>query len=61
VITRARQVHDFWHVLFACHTNAFGEVALKALEFVQVRGQQLCEAVVAALQSDGRGASMLPF
>ncbi|KAL4422775.1 hypothetical protein ABPG75_008972 [Micractinium tetrahymenae] len=35
VITRARQVHDFWHVLFGCHTNAFGEVALKAVEFVQ--------------------------
>lgn len=35
VITRARQVHDFWHVLFGCHTNVFGEVALKAVEFVQ--------------------------
>ncbi|KAI7845489.1 hypothetical protein COHA_001036 [Chlorella ohadii] len=35
VITRARQVHDFWHVLFGCHTNGFGEVALKAVEFVQ--------------------------
>ncbi|KAL4448904.1 hypothetical protein ABPG77_007621 [Micractinium sp. CCAP 211/92] len=35
VVTRARQVHDFWHVLFGCHTNAFGEVALKAVEFVQ--------------------------
>jgi ubiquinone biosynthesis protein Coq4 len=30
-------VHDFWHVLFDCHTNVFGELALKALEFVQVR------------------------
>jgi ubiquinone biosynthesis protein COQ4 len=36
VVTRARQVHDFWHVLFGCHTNVFGEVALKAVEFVQV-------------------------
>lgn len=36
VITRAREVHDFWHVLFDCHTNVFGELALKALEFVQV-------------------------
>ena len=47
VITRARQVHDFWHVLFACHTNAFGEVALKALEFVQVGSSVVlrgCEA-----------------
>ncbi len=34
----APQVHDFWHVLFGCHTNVFGEVALKAVEFVQVRG-----------------------
>ncbi|GLI59355.1 hypothetical protein VaNZ11_001220 [Volvox africanus] len=35
VITRAREVHDFWHVLFGCHTNVFGELALKGLEFVQ--------------------------
>ncbi|EFN51290.1 hypothetical protein CHLNCDRAFT_141230 [Chlorella variabilis] len=35
IITRARQVHDFWHVIFGCHTNAFGETALKAVEFVQ--------------------------
>lgn len=33
--TRAREVHDFWHVLFACHTNVLGELALKAVEFVQ--------------------------
>ena len=39
VITRARQVHDFWHVIFGCHTNAFGETALKAVEFVQVGGR----------------------
>jgi hypothetical protein len=36
IVERARQVHDFWHVLFNCHTNAFGEVALKAVEFLQV-------------------------
>lgn len=30
------QVHDLWHVLFGCGTNVFGELALKALEFVQV-------------------------
>lgn len=35
VAARAREVHDFWHVLFACHTNVFGETALKAVEFVQ--------------------------
>ncbi len=37
VMRRMREVHDFWHVLFGCHTNVFGEIALKALEFVQVR------------------------
>jgi len=43
------QVHDFWHVLTGCHTNVFGELALKALEFAQVRlypqtlwGTQVC-------------------
>lgn len=35
-MARSREVHDFWHVLFDCHTNVFGELALKALEFVQV-------------------------
>ena len=36
VAQRSREVHDFWHVLFGCHTNVFGELALKAVEFVQV-------------------------
>lgn len=36
VASRAREVHDFWHVLFGCHTNVFGELALKAVELVQV-------------------------
>uniref|UniRef100_A0A061QSH9 Ubiquinone biosynthesis protein COQ4 homolog, mitochondrial n=1 Tax=Tetraselmis sp. GSL018 TaxID=582737 RepID=A0A061QSH9_9CHLO len=35
VITRSREVHDFWHVLFDCHTNVFGELVLKAVEAVQ--------------------------
>ena len=35
VATRYRQVHDFWHVIFACHTSLLGETALKALEFTQ--------------------------
>ncbi|KDD73373.1 coenzyme Q biosynthesis protein Coq4 [Helicosporidium sp. ATCC 50920] len=35
VMARSREVHDFWHVLFDCHTNVFGETALKALECVQ--------------------------
>jgi ubiquinone biosynthesis protein Coq4 len=33
---RSREVHDLWHVLFGCHTNVFGELALKAVEYVQV-------------------------
>ncbi len=40
VAARAREVHDFWHVLFGCHTNVFGELALKAVELVQVPGSQ---------------------
>jgi ubiquinone biosynthesis protein COQ4 len=36
VATRYRQVHDFWHVIFDCHTSLLGETGLKALEFVQV-------------------------
>eukprot|EP01025_Chloroclados_australasicus_P006656 TRINITY_DN12126_c0_g2_i1.p4 TRINITY_DN12126_c0_g2~~TRINITY_DN12126_c0_g2_i1.p4 ORF type:complete len:227 (+),score=20.60 TRINITY_DN12126_c0_g2_i1:204-884(+) len=35
VATRAREVHDFWHVLFGCSTTVFGELALKSVEFVQ--------------------------
>ncbi|MEW5299006.1 MAG: hypothetical protein WDW38_004919 [Sanguina aurantia] len=35
VLTRAREVHDFWHVLFDCNTDIFGELAIKGLEFVQ--------------------------
>ena len=38
VLTRMREVHDFWHVLFGCHTNVFGELAIKGVEFVQVIG-----------------------
>lgn len=36
VAQRAREVHDLWHVLFSCPTTVVGELALKALEFVQV-------------------------
>ncbi|EFJ16291.1 hypothetical protein SELMODRAFT_271567 [Selaginella moellendorffii] len=35
VATRAREVHDFWHVLFGLPTSVMGELALKALEFQQ--------------------------
>jgi ubiquinone biosynthesis protein Coq4 len=44
VATRYRQVHDFWHVLFDCHTSLLGEAALKAVEFAQVR----CTSLVLA-------------
>ncbi len=37
VATRYREVHDLWHVLFGCHTSVLGELALKVVEFVQVR------------------------
>lgn len=47
VAARAREVHDFWHVLFGCHTDGFGEVALKALEFVQTGLPMTALAVVA--------------
>lgn len=35
VATRAREVHDFWHVLFNLPTSVLGELALKMLEFRQ--------------------------
>lgn len=33
--TRVREVHDILHVLFACPTTLRGELALKAIEYVQ--------------------------
>ncbi|KAG7671332.1 hypothetical protein Ndes2526B_g02172 [Nannochloris sp. 'desiccata'] len=47
VVVRAREVHDFWHVLFNCHTNVFGETALKAVEFLQT-GLPMTAMAVAA-------------
>ena len=47
VVARAREVHDFWHVLFACNTNIFGETALKAVEFMQTGLPMTAMAVVA--------------
>ena len=59
VAARAREVHDFWHVLFGCHTNVFGELALKAMEFVQVscqpRQMQLWGMHLGAVLSVGHG------
>lgn len=37
VAQRSREVHDLWHVLFNCKTTVLGELALKAVEFVQAR------------------------
>eukprot|EP00983_Pelagomonas_calceolata_P127970 1161468-Pelagomonas_calceolata.AAC.2 len=52
VICRMREVHDLWHVLFGCHTNVFGELALKALEFVQVQtGKSNCTVWQATLKA----------
>mmetsp|Transcript_8693 Transcript_8693/g.15023 ORF Transcript_8693/g.15023 Transcript_8693/m.15023 type:complete len:240 (+) Transcript_8693:75-794(+) len=48
VLRRMREVHDFWHVLFDCHTNVFGELALKGLEFVQTGVPMTGLAVVGA-------------
>jgi ubiquinone biosynthesis protein Coq4 len=36
VVTRTREVHDFWHVLFGLPTNLIGETALKVIEFEQM-------------------------
>lgn len=36
VATRAREIHDFWHVLFNLPTNMIGESALKVVEFQQL-------------------------
>ncbi|KAI3858956.1 hypothetical protein MKW98_028689, partial [Papaver atlanticum] len=36
IAMRAREVHDFWHTLFALPTNLIGESALKVIEFEQM-------------------------
>ncbi|XP_057818498.1 ubiquinone biosynthesis protein COQ4 homolog, mitochondrial isoform X2 [Cryptomeria japonica] len=36
IATRAREIHDFWHVLFNLPTNMLGESALKVVEFQQM-------------------------
>jgi ubiquinone biosynthesis protein COQ4 len=41
VMTRYRQVHDLWHVLYALPPSLLGEVALKWLEAVQT-GLPMC-------------------
>lgn len=67
VATRIREVHDLWHVLFDCHTNVFGETALKALEFVQTGIPMTGAAVIAgqrrmsASQRELLAAQFLPW
>eukprot|EP00271_Cylindrocystis_brebissonii_P009810 TRINITY_DN2514_c0_g1_i1.p1 TRINITY_DN2514_c0_g1~~TRINITY_DN2514_c0_g1_i1.p1 ORF type:complete len:287 (+),score=45.11 TRINITY_DN2514_c0_g1_i1:398-1258(+) len=41
VAARAREVHDFWHVLFNCPTTVSGELALKLVEWTQT-GLPMC-------------------
>mmetsp|Transcript_10260 Transcript_10260/g.20247 ORF Transcript_10260/g.20247 Transcript_10260/m.20247 type:complete len:335 (+) Transcript_10260:113-1117(+) len=48
VAARMREVHDFWHVLFDCHTDVLGEAALKAVEFMQTGMPMTGMAVIAA-------------
>lgn len=48
VVARMREVHDFWHVLFDCHTDVLGEAALKAVEFMQTGMPMTGMAVIAA-------------
>ncbi|KAJ1634772.1 ubiquinone biosynthesis protein COQ4 [Pavlovales sp. CCMP2436] len=43
VMTRYRETHDFWHVLFALPPTVLGEVALKLVEAVQT-GLPMCAA-----------------
>ena len=35
VMTRYRQVHDFWHCLTAADISETAEISLKLLEFLQ--------------------------
>ncbi|KAL3691883.1 hypothetical protein R1sor_005534 [Riccia sorocarpa] len=46
VATRAREVHDLWHVLFDLPTSVLGELALKMVEFHQT-GLPMCFLSVA--------------
>lgn len=43
VMTRYRETHDFWHVLFGLPPTVLGEVALKCVEAVQT-GLPMCAA-----------------
>lgn len=41
LLCRAREVHDFWHVLFGLPTTVSGELGLKMVEFIQT-GLPMC-------------------
>lgn len=45
VATRYRELHDLWHVLFGCPTTLSGEIALKAVEYLQVGTPRSSESV----------------
>jgi ubiquinone biosynthesis protein COQ4 len=60
VATRYRQVHDFWHVLFDCHTSLLGETALKALEFVQVLAPPFAPVLLELLPDATATARRMP-
>ncbi len=60
VALRVRQVHDFWHVLFDCHTDVVGEASLKVVEFAQTAMPMTGLAVLAAeLRLDGSRRQLL--
>ena len=54
VMTRYRQVHDLWHVLYALPPSLLGEVALKWLEVAQT-GLPMC-----GLAAVGGGVKLKP-
>ncbi|CAI5528423.1 unnamed protein product [Closterium sp. Naga37s-1] len=41
LVVRLREVHDFWHTVFALPTTVSGELALKLIEFTQT-GLPMC-------------------
>uniref|UniRef100_A0A7S0R0H5 Ubiquinone biosynthesis protein COQ4 homolog, mitochondrial n=1 Tax=Pyramimonas obovata TaxID=1411642 RepID=A0A7S0R0H5_9CHLO len=60
VAARAREVHDFWHVLFDLNTSVLGEAALKAVEFAHT-GMPMCAlaTLAGAVRLQGRRRELL--
>ncbi|CAL9174553.1 unnamed protein product [Musa hybrid cultivar] len=61
VATRAREVHDFWHVLFGLPTNLISESALKVIEFEQMFVPMCALSVVGASSRFSRKQRALFF